>query len=64
MGGKCRAIRPITGWILKVAKVVSLGQIIEMDSTVINIADLSLGSYATRTNKNGDWKIYKNIENN
>ena len=43
----------------EVAKVVALGQIIEIDSTILQIADLPKGYYASRKSKHDKWKIEK-----
>jgi hypothetical protein len=43
----------------KVAKLVTLSNIIKSDKTVLEIADLPLGYYATRENRNEKWKIFK-----
>lgn len=39
------------------ARVVGLGQIIEMDSSLLEIANLPLGYKATRNSANAEWKI-------
>jgi hypothetical protein len=44
----------------KVAKILSLSQIIKIDETVLEIADLPLGYYATRKSKSEKWEIFKN----
>ena len=41
----------------EVAKVVALGQIIEIDSTILEIADLPKGYYASRKSKQDKWKV-------
>jgi hypothetical protein len=43
----------------KVAKLVSLNNIIKIDKSVLEIADLPLGYYATRKNRKEKWKIFK-----
>ena len=40
-----------------VAKVVGLGQIVKMDNTLLEIADLPLGYYAYRKSKDAKWAI-------
>lgn len=42
-----------------VAKVVGLGQIIEIDSTILEIADLPKGYYASRKSRKDTWKVEK-----
>ncbi|PVX46830.1 hypothetical protein C8C85_2720 [Flavobacterium sp. 103] len=42
-----------------VAKIVGLGQIIKIDKTILEIADLPLGYSASRKSKNEDWTIQK-----
>jgi len=43
----------------EVAKVVALGQIIEIDSTILEIAALPRGYYASRKSKQDKWKVEK-----
>ena len=43
-----------------VAKVVSLNEIVEMDSSILEIADLPLGYYAFRKSKKDLWVIKPN----
>ena len=43
----------------EVAKAVALGQIIEIDSTILQIADLPKGYYASRKSKQDKWKVEK-----
>ena len=43
----------------KVAMVVSLDEIIELDRTVLEIAHLPLGFYATRKSRSDNWTIHK-----
>lgn len=43
-----------------IAKVVGLREIIDIDKSVLEIADLPLGYIATRKNKNDKWQIQKN----
>jgi hypothetical protein len=43
----------------KVAKILSLSQIIKIDKTVLEIADLPLGYYAIRKSKKENWEIFK-----
>lgn len=43
----------------EVAKVVGLQQIIDIDNTVLDLADLPLGYSATRNDKTEKWKIHK-----
>jgi len=38
-------------------KVVSLDEIVMIDPSVLEVADLKLGSYAHRKDKNSDWRI-------
>ncbi len=45
-----------------VAKVVCLGEIIEMDSTVLDLADLQEGYFAQRKSKADKWVIRKNTK--
>jgi hypothetical protein len=40
-----------------VAKVVGLGEIVKMDSTLLEIADLPLGYYAYRKSRSDSWVI-------
>ena len=42
-----------------IAKIVGLQQIVEIDSTILKIADLPLGYIATRPNKLTQWTIIK-----
>src|SRR4030095_14566848 len=42
-----------------VAKVIGLGQIIEIDSTILEIADLPQGYYASRKSRKDTWKVEK-----
>ena len=42
-----------------IAKVAGLGEIIKIDSTVLEIADLPKGYYASRKSKDDKWKIEK-----
>jgi hypothetical protein len=42
-----------------VAMIVGLGEIINIDNTVLEIADLPMGYYATRKNKKDQWVINK-----
>jgi hypothetical protein len=46
----------------KVAMVVSLDEIIEFDKTVLEIADLPLGYYATRKSIAENWAIHMNLQ--
>lgn len=43
----------------EVAKVVGLGEVIKIDSTVLQIADMPKGYYAIRDSKLDNWKIEK-----
>ena len=43
-----------------VAKIVCLSEIVEMDSTLLEIADLQLGYYAYRKSKSDSWVIKPN----
>jgi hypothetical protein len=43
----------------KVAKLVSLGQIIERDKSVLDLADMPVGYYAYRKSKKDKWIIKK-----
>ena len=43
----------------EVAKVVGLGEIIKIDSTILEIADLPVGYYASRKSKNDKWNVEK-----
>jgi hypothetical protein len=40
-----------------VAKIVGLKEIIKIDSSVLEIADLPLGYYASRNSKRDNWKV-------
>ena len=42
-----------------VAKIVSIKQIVELDSTLLELANMPIGHYAIRENISGEWKIYK-----
>ncbi len=44
------------------AKIVSLGEIIEMDNTILDLADLEEGYFAQRKSKADKW-IIKKIQN-
>jgi hypothetical protein len=43
----------------KVAKVVGLGEIIEMDDSVLELIDMPEGYYAYRDSRNSNWGIRK-----
>lgn len=43
----------------EVAKIVSLEQIIKIDATLVELADLPLGYIATRKDSHDQWKIKK-----
>ena len=43
----------------KVAMVVSLGEIIKLDKSVLKVADLPMGYCATRKSKSDKWSINK-----
>ena len=43
----------------EVAKVVGLGEIIKIDSTILEIADLPVGYYATRKSIGDKWQVEK-----
>ncbi len=43
----------------KVSMVISLGEIIEIDNTILDIADLPLGGEASRLSVKSKWKITK-----
>ena len=43
----------------EVAKIVGLGEIIKIDSTILQIADMPKGFYAQRNSKQDEWKIEK-----
>jgi hypothetical protein len=43
----------------KVAKIIGLGQIIEIDHTLTELADMPVGHCATRKNKPDKWEIFK-----
>jgi hypothetical protein len=43
----------------EVAKIVGLGEIIKIDSTILEIADLPQGYYASRKSKLDKWKVEK-----
>ena len=42
-----------------VAKIIGLQEVVAMDSTVLDLADMPVGHYATRKDKNDKWTIYK-----
>jgi hypothetical protein len=42
-----------------VAKIVSIQQIVELDLTILELANMPIGHYAIRENMTDDWKIYK-----
>jgi len=42
-------------------KIVSVEEIINMDSTVLQMKDLPLGFYAYREDKDSDWEVHKHI---
>ena len=42
-----------------IARIVSLKQILEMDSTLFELAEMPVGHYAIRSNKKTPWKIYR-----
>jgi len=41
----------------KYMMLVGLGEIIELDKTILEIADLPLGFEAVRSKKEGEWKV-------
>ncbi len=43
-------------------KLISLQEIIELDSSVLLISDLNCNQKAIRLNKDSDWKIFDNLE--
>lgn len=43
----------------KVAKIIGLGQIIKIDPTLTELADMPIGYYAIRKDKTKKWKIKK-----
>lgn len=43
----------------EVAKVLALQEIIEMDSSLLELAEMPYGYYATRKHKDEEWKIFK-----
>jgi len=45
-----------------VAKIVGLGEIIKMDDSVLELADMPEGYYAFRESVNDKWKIQKQEE--
>lgn len=45
----------------EVAMIVSLEEIIKLDETVLEVADLPLGYYATREKIGDKWIINKNV---
>jgi len=45
--------------IADVAKIVGLGQVIGMDSSVLEIADMKLGYYAHRKTRQDAWEVEK-----
>ena len=47
---------PFSGSSIKSARVVSLGAIIEIDRSVLEVADLTLGWQASRTDLTDKWK--------
>ncbi|MBA9076217.1 immunity protein Imm33 domain-containing protein [Rufibacter quisquiliarum] len=46
----------------KVAKVVGLGEIIERDRTVLELADMPIGHYAYRKNISDKWTVQRQEE--
>lgn len=44
-----------------VAKVVALDEIVSLDKTVLEIADLPMGCCAVRESRYTDWRIFKNV---
>ena len=48
----------------EVSMILSLDEIINLDKTVLEIADLPLGYIATRETVKDKWKISKNYEGN
>jgi hypothetical protein len=44
-------------------KVVSLGEIVAMDPSILNLSDLPLGWIATRKSKDDCWQQFKPVEN-
>lgn len=42
-----------------VAKIIGLGQLIKIDSSVLEIADMKLGYYAHRKTKQDNWLVEK-----
>jgi hypothetical protein len=44
-------------------KVVSLGEIVSIDSSILNLADLPLGWMATRKSQNDGWQQSQLVEN-
>ena len=47
-----------------VAMIVSLGELIQIDRSVLDIAQLPLGYIATRQSVNDKWKFFKKEEEN
>ena len=45
--------------IADVAKIIGIGQVIKIDSSVLEIADMKLGYYAHRKTKQDSWEIEK-----
>lgn len=45
-----------------VAMLISLEEMIDIDDTILNIADLALGYKATRQTRKDDWTITKKTE--
>ena len=43
----------------EVAKIVGLGELIKIDSTILQISDMPEGFYAQRNSKQDEWKIEK-----
>jgi hypothetical protein len=46
----------------EVAKIVSLQEILDIDPTLLDLADMPTGYYATRTTADEDWVISKSEE--
>lgn len=46
----------------EVAKIVSLQEILDIDPTLLELADMPTGYYATRSNVDEDWIISKSEE--
>ncbi|HEX3165864.1 MAG TPA: DUF2185 domain-containing protein [Chitinophagaceae bacterium] len=44
-----------------VAKIAALDEIVNLDKSVLEIADLPMGSYALRESRSAAWKTFKKL---